>query len=123
MSLNISLHGYSLWGLFKRLLLLGCILINKWGLRPNIRVQAFAPPQRLSLGIRINKNPWTLLLLSLLLGERPCLVSLLEFLLSRVAKPTYKPFFFLLVSFTRIRLELDWTMMNFLLFDLFPLPI
>ena len=45
-----------------------------------------------------------------------------EFLLSRVAKPTYKPFF-LLVSFTRIRLELDWTMMNFLLFDLFPLPI
>ena len=40
---NISLHGYPLWSISKHLLLLGCILISKWGLRPNIRVQAFAP--------------------------------------------------------------------------------
>ena len=40
---NISLYSYPLWGLFKHLLLLGRILVSKWGLRPNIRVQAFAP--------------------------------------------------------------------------------
>ena len=44
--LNISLHGYPLWGISKHLLLLRRILISKWGLRPNIRVQAFAPPQK-----------------------------------------------------------------------------
>ena len=40
---NISLYGNPLWGLSKHLLLLGRILVSKWGLRLNIRVQAFAP--------------------------------------------------------------------------------
>ena len=40
---NISLHELSLWGLSKYLLLLGLIFVSKWGLRPNIKVQAFAP--------------------------------------------------------------------------------
>ena len=40
---NISLHDHPLWGLSKHFLLLGHILVSKWSLRPNIKVQAFAP--------------------------------------------------------------------------------
>ena len=40
---TISLHDHSLWGLFSCLFLLGRIPISKWGLRPNTKVQAFAP--------------------------------------------------------------------------------
>ena len=39
----LSLHDHSLWGLSSCLLLLGHIPIDKWGLRPNTKVQAFAP--------------------------------------------------------------------------------
>ena len=38
---NISLHDHPPWGLSKHLLLLGRIFVTKWGLRPNIKVQAF----------------------------------------------------------------------------------
>ena len=41
--LTLSLHDHSLWGLSRHLLLLGRIPISKWGLRPNTKVQAFAP--------------------------------------------------------------------------------
>ena len=40
---NISLHDHPLWGFSKHLLLLGHIFVSKLGLRPNIKVQAFAP--------------------------------------------------------------------------------
>ena len=40
---NLSLHDHPLRGLSNHLLLLGRILIGKWGLRPNTKVQAFAP--------------------------------------------------------------------------------
>ena len=40
---TLSLHDHSLWGLSSHLLLLGRIPISKWGLRPNTKVQAFAP--------------------------------------------------------------------------------
>ena len=40
---NISLNNHPLWGLSKHFLLLGRIFVSKWGLRPNIKVQAFAP--------------------------------------------------------------------------------
>ena len=43
LSSTLSLHNHSLWGLFSHLLLLGRIPISKWGLRPNTKVQAFAP--------------------------------------------------------------------------------
>ena len=56
MSLNISLHGYSLWGISKRLLLLRHILISKWGLRPNIRIQTFAPHINHSTVHNLNTN-------------------------------------------------------------------
>ena len=39
---NISRHDHLLWGLSKHFLLLGCILVSKWGLRPNIKVQILA---------------------------------------------------------------------------------
>ena len=39
----LSLLNHLLWGLSSCLLLLGRISIGKWGLRPNIKVQAFAP--------------------------------------------------------------------------------
>ena len=38
-----SWRDHLFWALPSRLLLLGRIPISKWGLRPNIRVQAFAP--------------------------------------------------------------------------------
>ena len=38
-----SLHNQSLWGLSSHLLFLGRIPISKWDLRPNTKVQAFAP--------------------------------------------------------------------------------
>ena len=40
---TFSLHNQSLWGLSNHLLLLGRIPISKWDLRPNTKVQAFAP--------------------------------------------------------------------------------
>ena len=40
---DISLHDHPLWGLYKHFLLLGRILVSKWGLRPNPKVQTFAP--------------------------------------------------------------------------------
>ena len=40
---NISLYNYLPWGLSQYFLLLGRILVSKWGLRPNIKVQVFAP--------------------------------------------------------------------------------
>ena len=40
---NISLHDHPLWGLSKHFLLLERILVSKWGLRPNIKVQVSAP--------------------------------------------------------------------------------
>ena len=40
---TLSLHDHLLWGISSHLLLLGRIPISKWGLRPNIKVQAFAP--------------------------------------------------------------------------------
>ena len=40
---TFSLHNQSLWGLSSHLLLFGRILISKWDLRPNTKVQAFAP--------------------------------------------------------------------------------
>ena len=40
---NISLHDHMRWGLFKHFLLLGRILVSKWGLGPNIKVWVFAP--------------------------------------------------------------------------------
>ena len=46
---NISLHDHPLWGISKQFLLLGGILISKWGLRPNIKVQAFTP-HKINLG-------------------------------------------------------------------------
>ena len=55
-SLNISLHGYSLWGISKRLLLLGHILINKWGLKPNIIIQTFTPHINHSTVHNLNTN-------------------------------------------------------------------
>ena len=39
----LSWRDLLFWGLPNHLLFLGRIPINKWGLRPNIRVQAFAP--------------------------------------------------------------------------------
>ena len=39
---TLSWHDYRLWDLPSHLLLLGRIPISKWGLRPNIKVQAFA---------------------------------------------------------------------------------
>ena len=41
--LTLSLHDYLLWGFSSYFLLLGRIPISKWGLRPNIKVQAFVP--------------------------------------------------------------------------------
>ena len=41
---TLSLHDHLLWGFSSHLLLLRCIPISKWGLRPNTKVQAFAPP-------------------------------------------------------------------------------
>ena len=41
--LNISLFDHLLWGLSKRFLLLGRILVSSWGLRPYKKVQVFAP--------------------------------------------------------------------------------
>ena len=43
LSSTLSLHDHSLWGLSSHLLILGRIPISKWGLRPNTKVQAFAP--------------------------------------------------------------------------------
>ena len=40
---TFSWRDHLFWDLPNLLLILGCILISKWGLRPNIRVQAFAP--------------------------------------------------------------------------------
>ena len=40
---TISWRNHQFWDLPSYLLLLGRIPISKWGLRPNIRVQAFAP--------------------------------------------------------------------------------
>ena len=40
---TLSLHDHLLWGFSSHLLLLGRIPINKWSLRPNIKVQAFTP--------------------------------------------------------------------------------
>ena len=40
---TLSLRNYLFWGLPSYLLLLGRIPINKQGLRPNIKIQAFAP--------------------------------------------------------------------------------
>ena len=68
--------------------------------------------ERLSLGICTNKNPCTLLLLSLLLKERSCL---LKILLSTVAKPINMPCF---IGKFHIR-----PMVNILLFHLFLIPI
>ena len=55
---NISLHDHPLWGLSKHLLLLGCILVGKWGLRPNIRVQVFAPHNSPSKILIFPFYPW-----------------------------------------------------------------
>ena len=41
--LTFSLHNQSLWDFSSHLLLLGRIPISKWDLRPNTKVQAFAP--------------------------------------------------------------------------------
>ena len=40
---TLSWHDHLFWDLPSHLLLLGCIPISKWGLRPNIRVQTFSP--------------------------------------------------------------------------------
>ena len=40
---TLSWQDYRLWDLPSHFLLLGRIPISKWGLRPNIKVQAFAP--------------------------------------------------------------------------------
>ena len=40
---TLSLHDHLLWSFLSHLLLLRRILISKWGLRPNIKAQAFAP--------------------------------------------------------------------------------
>ena len=40
---TLSLRNYLFWGLPSHLLLLGFIPISKQGLRPNVRIQAFAP--------------------------------------------------------------------------------
>ena len=40
---TLSRRDYLFQGLLSHLLLLGCILISKQGLRPNIKIQAFAP--------------------------------------------------------------------------------
>ena len=45
---NLSLPDHLLWGLSNYFLLLRCIFVNKWGLRPNIKVQAFAPTDTIS---------------------------------------------------------------------------
>ena len=45
--LNISLFVHLLWGLPKRFLLLGRTLVSNWGLRSNVKVQVFAPHNRL----------------------------------------------------------------------------
>ena len=40
---TLSLHDQLQWGFSRHLLLLRCISTSKWGLRPNIKVQVFAP--------------------------------------------------------------------------------
>ena len=40
---TIFWRDHLFWDLPSRWLILGCIPISKWGLRPNIRVQVFAP--------------------------------------------------------------------------------
>ena len=42
-SFNISLYNHILWGLSQHFLLLGRVLVSKWGLRPNTKAQVSAP--------------------------------------------------------------------------------
>ena len=60
---TLSLHDHSLWGLSIHLLLLGRIPISKWGLRPNTKVQAFAPTKPLlkTLSMFLFLSLWNLL--------------------------------------------------------------
>ena len=53
---NISLYDHLLWGLSYHFLLLECILVSKWGLRPNIKVQVFAPYSNKEVIIFIKKK-------------------------------------------------------------------
>ena len=53
---TLSLHDHSLWGLSSHLLILGRISISKWGLRPNTKVQVFAPTIIIIIIIKFFKN-------------------------------------------------------------------
>ena len=42
-SFNIFLHYHLLWGLFQLFLLLGRVIVSKWGFKLNTKIQVFAP--------------------------------------------------------------------------------
>ena len=59
LSSTLSLHDHLLWSFSSHLLFLGRIPISKWSLKPNIKVQVFAPkivPQNFNFSLLLEEK-------------------------------------------------------------------